>query len=165
MIDNKWFCEPDELRESWCFLILYQKDQKDDFVISGWEIEYGNSSRIIRKIYNSKNNEEGIINELLEEIHYCRKKRITIITFGFDVIPAIRTRISILDLKEVSLRGIRNIALEKLISENFLFFNSNKSPSIEMIAKKMNIESDCFSNVELLRNIFLRIGPLLQEVI
>lgn len=162
MIDNKWFCEPDDQRDSWCFLVLQLEER--DFVINGWEIGYGNPRKLIRIISSSKSSEKEIIKELLQEIYYCRRKGIQVITFGTDVLPVLRTRIILLDLKDVSLRGVKHICIEKIIKEYFLLYGFNTSISNMLeIARKMNIEMKDLSRVELLHNLFLRIGPMLPD--
>ena len=164
MIENKWFCEPDDQRECWCFLILHMDYNEEDFNITGWEIGYSNPRKIVRKIKNSKSNEKQIIKELLHELYYCRKNRIILITFGVDVFPAIRTRIILMDLKDASLRRIKYISVEKLIAEYFLFYIFNSTATaLPMIIKRMNIANEKSSDVEMLWKIFLRIGPVLPD--
>lgn len=164
MIENKWFCEPNDQRECWSFLILRLDNQDRNFEIIGWDIVYANPRKLIRKLKNKKNGEKEIVNELLHEIYYCRKNNITLITFREDIIPIIRTRILLLNLNDASLRGIKYFSMEKLLKKYFLFYMSNTSttrPSV--IINKMNVSNEKLSDVEMLWKIFLKIGPLLPD--
>jgi len=146
MIDNKWFCEPDEQRECWCFLF---PQLKDNSVIDGWEIGYGNPSKLTRKIKNKKQNEEQMIRELLCELYHCRKKCITLITYAYDVLLILRTRIILLNIKDACFHGIKHICIEKLLEEYFL---------CNIIKSSTMIESS--NQAEVLWNLFLKIGPM-----
>ena len=147
MIDNKWFCEPDELREIWCFLNLHVND-KD--IIEGWEIGYGNPIVMMRKINHRKTNEKDIIKELLIQLYNCRKENILLITYTNNVLPILRTRILFLDIKEASLYGIKHISVEEILYTYFLY-DANQ----ELIDKNKKIT--------FLWKLLLRIGPLLPR--
>lgn len=157
MIDNKWFCEPNEQRESWCFLFLQMNDR---CIICRWEVGYGNPTMLVRKVTNRKSREREIIKELLRELYYCREESITLITYGHDVLSMLRTRIILLDIEDTSLHGVKHISIEKLLEEYFLLDVIKSSTMLEL-ASKMNIRQDESNKVQLLWHIFLRIGPML----
>lgn len=159
MIDNKWFCELNEQRESWCLLILQVNDH---FAINGWEIGYGNPSKLVRIIGNSKSNEKKIIKELLQEIYYCRREGISLITFKANALKILRTRIVLFNIEDVCLRGLNYICVEQLLKEYFLSSTLNSSDMPELV-KKMSIETSGSSQVQLLWSLFLRIGPMLPS--
>lgn len=159
MIDNKWFCEPNDQRESWCLLILQVNDH---FAINGWEIGYGNPKMLLRIISNNKSREREIIKELLRDLYYCRREGIVLITFRDDVLPMLRTRIILLNIEDVCLRGLNYICIEQLLKEYFLSGTLNSSDMPELV-KKMSIETSGSSQVQLLWSLFLRIGPMLPS--
>ena len=154
MIDNKWFCEPNEQRESWCFLFL----KVNHFVIDGWEVGYGNPTMLVRKVANRKSRERELIKELLQELYHCRRENIMLITYAYSALPTLRTRIILLNLKDACLHGIKYISIEKLLEEYFLLLNST---NISELVRKMNIEMEGSSQAKLLWNLFMRIGPML----
>jgi len=159
MIDNKWFCEPNDQRESWCFLFLQMNDH---CIICRWEVGYGNPTMFVRKVTNRKSREREIIKELLRELYCCRKEGITLITYRYDVLSMLRTRIILLNIEDVCLRGLNYICIEQLLKEYFLSGTLNLSDMPELV-KKMNIETSGSSQVQLLWSLFLRIGPMLPS--
>ena len=162
MIDNKWFCEPNDLRESWCFLSLDVKDGDEDFAISSWEIGYASPAKLLRKINCDESDEDKIIGKLLDEIYYCRKNRIKIITYGKNVVPLLRTRIVVLGLCELSLHGVDFICIEDLLSKYFLFDAENQNRgSLPDFLKKIGAVNG--NEVEMLRRLFQKIGLLLPS--
>lgn len=167
MIGNRWLCEPDDERESWCFLTLEREDSagKGD-AFAGWEISYGNPRKIVRSL-NSESNEKESLQDLSNELHYCRSEGITVFNFRENALPALRTHLLLNDIGVVSLRGIENIPIERLLKENFhnLELNPSKNglDSIPRLCETVSIQTENFSNTELLWKVLLKIGPLLPE--
>ena len=161
MIDNKWFCEPNDARESWCFLSLKVNKKDVDDVISGWEICYGNPNRVTRMATDTPSNEKEVIKGLIHEIYYCRKKDIDIITFGNTVIPLLRTRIVFHGISDVSLRSVKFLSIKKILQDYFFIVGEDASKSVYDFAWEMNIEEGDMAETELLRDVFLKIGALL----
>lgn len=160
MIDNKWFCEPNDLRESWCFLSLDVGGWNEGSVITSWEIGYANPAKLIRKINCDESSENKVIGKLLNEIFYCRKNGIKIITYGNNVVPALRTRILVLGLAEVGLHGMDLICIEDLLSKFFLFDdNSLTGGPTSGVLKKIGVADG--SGAELLWRLFQKICPLI----
>ena len=157
MIDNKWFCEPDDQRECWCFLILKRNNQS---VIDGWEMGYGNPSKLTRMIKNKEQTEEKIIYELLHELYRCKRETITILTYRKDDYPILRTRIALRGIREVYLCGMKHICIEKVMEEYFLF-DISENISIYELADKLKIAEENRNTVKLLWKLFLTMGPLL----
>lgn len=156
MIDNKWFCEPDDQRESWCFLFL--KVSKHN-IIESWEIGYGNPTTLVRTLVNHKSKEKEIIKELLRELYYCRKKDVILITYSLDVLPILRTRIILLNIEDASLYRIKHVSVERLLSDYFLPEIMNSS--LSDLVKRMGIEVKNPCQVDLLRHLLIQIGTLL----
>ncbi|KXB08200.1 hypothetical protein AKJ58_00600 [candidate division MSBL1 archaeon SCGC-AAA385D11] len=165
MIDNKWFCEPNDERESWCFLILEQRNSEGDGSITGWQIGYGNPKKMTRTLSSSGSSEEEIIQGLLDEIYYCRREGILMITAERDSVPALRTHILLLGMEEASFRGVEYVCIDRLLEEHFLGLgdlDGSSGRSILELGERIGIVEDC-EETELLRRIFLRIGPLLPK--
>lgn len=162
MIGNRWFCQPDDERESWCFMVLELK-QEDNGFLAGWEISYGNPKRTVRTLENAGSNEVEILRELVKEINYCRRKQIPVITLRDDIIPKIRTRILYSTLEEASFQGLENISIESLLRENFVGADLRNRQSVKGLCEELKIETANRSETELLREAFLRIGPLVPR--
>lgn len=160
MIGNKWFCEPDDERESWCFLVLEFEDRSKKLKIPGWKIGYGNPEKMVRKLEKTDCKEEEILESLLGEIHYCRRQGIPVITTEKEEILALRTRL-FLGKEETSLQKVELLNIEQLLKEHFLV--SELSSDLSKLAERLGIEKESSGRVELLRDIFLKIGPLLPE--
>ena len=120
MIDSKWFCEPDEQRETWCFLNLHENDNCN---IVGWDVGYGNPTTLLCEIKNQKTKEVEIIKELLIHLYHCRKDNIILITNTSDVLPILRTRILLLNVKEVCFYGLKYICIEEIMLTYFQHVN------------------------------------------
>ena len=157
MIDSKWFCEPNDYRESWCFLKIYQTQIKNESIISGWELGYGNPNQLTRIIKNENIDEKEIIRALFKEIFFCRKNKIKLITYE-QSIPLLRSRVLFLKMQEISLKGISFICILNLLKQ---YFSINDM--LFQLAGKMKIKIKGIKEIEIIRNIFIRIGPLLPE--
>jgi len=164
MIDNKWFCEPNEERETWCFLTLQTKDLKGQLTLDGWTIGYGNPNTIHREIHSNGDNEREILEQLFRELYYCRRKGITLVTFGKNILPILRIRTAQRNLKDASFRGIDIICLEDLLETYFdpVFYGTSDSGLVE-VCQKINIETNGTTNTELMLQLLLRIDPLLPQ--
>jgi hypothetical protein len=147
MIDNKWFCEPDEQRETWCFLNLHVTE---NCIISDWEVGYGNPTMIVREIKSQKTIEIEIIKDLLTQLYHCRKENILLITYS-DVLSILRTRIFILNIKDASLYGLKHICIKEILKTYF------------QQVDKLNIQIKETKQIQFLWNLLLRIGPLLPR--
>ncbi len=161
MIDSVYFCEPDDTRESWFFFTLQEKKQNDEISISGWNACYGNPNRVIRKLSDDKSDEKTTIISLCNELFYCRKKDIPIMTFERNIVPILRTRIACLGIHDVSFRKLQTISLEKILQDYFHLSNADTIPPPSILTKELNIEQGNMSEPELLYNIYKKIGPLI----
>lgn len=161
MIENKWFCEPNDIRESWCFLSLKVNKKDVDDVISEWEICYGNPNQVTRMVTDTPSNEKELIKRLIQEIYYCRKKDIMIITFSNTVLPLLRTRIVFHGIDNISLRNVKFLSIKKILQDYFFIVRKDAIKSVYDFAWEMNIEEGDMSETELLRDVFLKIGALL----
>ena len=147
MIDNKWFCEPDEQRETWCFLNLHVND---NYIIKGWEIGYGNPTILIRELKNKKTQEKELIKELLSQLYHCRKEDILLIMY-INILTILRTRIIILNIKNASLYGLKYVCIEEILQN---YFQQIEKIKIEVKEKKQT---------QFLWNLLIKIGPLLPR--
>ena len=161
MIDNIWLCEPNDARESWCFLELKLKKQDANDVISGWEATYANPNRVVHKANDTRSDEKESLKKLFFHIYRCRKKEIPIITFGSNVIPVLRTRILCQGIRDESLRSVKTISLQKILQDYFCFDNDNSILSASDFVAGLKIEQGNATETELLYDVFTRIGPLL----
>lgn len=166
MIGSKWFHEPDDERESWCFLTLEQDCSANSSII-GWRMGYGNLVKMVRTLENEGSDEREVILELLEEFSYCRRENITLITDGSDVLQRLRTRILASNVPSVSLKGIRQISIESVLENYFEGVNSLKdlaSLGVNIELREENkLDGRTTKNPKLLWRIFLKIGPLLPK--
>lgn len=160
MIDSVYFCEPDEVRESWFFFTLQEKKQNDDISISGWNACYGNPNRVIRKLSEAKPDEKTTIISLCNELFYCRKKDIPIMTFERNIVPILRTRIAYLGIHDISFKKLHFIPLEVILQNYFYLSYKDSIPSLSMLVKQLKIETKNMSEPELLYKIYQKIGPL-----
>lgn len=169
MIGNKWECTPDDDRETWCFLTieLGAAGECNGKPIASWQAGYGNQKRMTRILNSNGHNEKEIVEELLKEIRFCRHKGTTLITFGADAIPTIRTRILIHRLDGASLQSIKNICLEELLKKYLVGFDKLKDiRDISAILKPIedsSVKPDDFLGVQTLRGIFMAIGSMLPR--
>lgn len=163
MIDNIWFCEPNDARESWCFFTVKLKKHEANDAIASWEVCYTNPNRVIRMAGNDTPSEEELLRGLLREIYYCRKKEITLITFGENVIPLLRTRIVYHCIRDVNLRSLKVLSIQKILQDYFFFGKDNTVSSISDFAFEMKNPPDANTETETLYEIFKRIGPLLPS--
>jgi hypothetical protein len=161
MIDNIWFCEPNDARESWCFFAIKVKKQDGSDTIAGWEICFANPNRTVRKVADAQSDEKELLKGLLHELYYCRKNDIKIITFETNTIPILRTRIIFHDIHNISFRSLQVISIQKLLQEHLFFGEDNSVPSISDFCSRMKIGRQDRDETELLHDIFKRIGPLL----
>ncbi len=165
MIGNRWFCEPDDERESWCFLVL-NRGNPESSSITGWHVGYGNPKKTTRTLSSSPSSEEEIIRELLEEIYHCRREGILVITVKRETMPALRSRVLLLGLEGVSLRGVKHVCIEELLDEYFLDLGGPDSFNISGLSglgERIGVKTDGLGETEMAREVFLRIGPLLPE--
>lgn len=162
MINNKWFCEPDDSRLSWCFLSLRTASRDDSPSISGWEIAYGNPVKIVKVLQSDRGNEGELIKQLLDELYLCKKHAIPVIIYEAGVFSLLRTRIVILDLKGVSLRGVKYVALKRLL-DDYLQLDEVRSQSLVEMAEQLHIETHGKSETEILHAVFIRLGPVLPS--
>ncbi|KXB07755.1 hypothetical protein AKJ51_00130 [candidate division MSBL1 archaeon SCGC-AAA382A20] len=160
MIENKWFCEPDDERESWCFLVPELNTEREECRITGLEVGYGNPKKMVRKLEKTDCKEEEILEKLLGEICYCRKRGIPIITAAKKEILTLRTRL-LLGKEKTSLQKVELLNIEQLLKEHFLV--SKLSSNLSKLAEKLGIGKESSGRVDLLREIYLRIGTLLPE--
>lgn len=161
MIDSIYFCEPDDARESWFFFTLQVKKHNNDNSISGWNACYGNPNRVIRKLTDAQSDEKTTIVSLCNELFYCRKKDIPIITFERNTIPVLRTRIVCLDIHDVSFKKLHISPLEIILQNYFHLGYTDSILPLSIYVKELKIESRDMSESELLYKIFQKIGPLI----
>lgn len=112
--ENDVYSEPDSTREPWAFLVV---ETTPDGKISGWQVGYGNSTRITRIEHSLGGDERIILQYLVKEI--CANKRAKIlITRSREVLPLLRSRI-LQHRARVSFRGLRHVCLEVLLALHF----------------------------------------------
>lgn len=160
MIGNKWFCQPDDKREAWCFLTLERDGESEGCAIRGWKVGYGNAKKMVRKSEKTACREKTALKSLLREVYHCKKQNIPIITRKEEA-QILRTRLFFLGKEDVNLQNVEFLYMKELLKRHFV--SSEIPSSIEGLAKRISIERKNSDKVELLRKIFLRILPLLPE--
>lgn len=166
MIENRWFCEPDDERESWGFFSLERKESGEAETVTGWKIGYGNPEKMVRKVSNKRSDEREVLKELAKELSYCRQNQVLFVTYE-PTLPVIRTRTVILGLKEVGLRGIKHMCLEKVLERYFSGLPGRGD--LRQISDLLGLielgeeRSSEPEQLELLRRVLLAVGPLLPK--
>jgi len=164
MIDNKWFCEPNDQRETWCFLSLQTENIDRQSIITGWQIGYGNPNTVNRVINADSSSANDILAGLFSEIYYCRRQGIKLVTYEENLLPILRTHAIKVALSDASLRGLHAICIENLLHTYFKLgeFDTSDDGLLELCGK-MGIASNVETQVELFQKILVRIGPLLPQ--
>ncbi len=163
MINNKWFCSPDNYRESWCFLIFDNKKVKNTIEIQSWNLGYGNPHQLIKLKTSKGKQERKVINDLLQELNYCRKNHLRIITLYENDVKILRTRCIQLQIQDASLQKINYMSLEGIIQTYFTFDYKKDESIFNQIANILNIKEKDESKPEQFRKILNKIGPLLPR--
>ena len=164
MIDNKWFCEPNDQREIWCFLSLQTENLEGQSIIAGWQIGYGNSNTVSRMINADSGNENDVLAGLFSEIYYCRRQGIRMVTYEENLLPILRTHAVQAALSDASLRGLHAICIENLLHTYFELGEVDTSDDgLLELCRKMGIADNGSTKVGLLHEILVRIGPLLPQ--
>jgi hypothetical protein len=161
MIDNIWFCEPNDARESWCFFSMKSKEIDSHQCIIEWEAIYANPSKVTYKAKNTPSAEETLLREILFHVSMCRKKEIPIITYERKIIPILRSRLLFHGMCNISLRNLKTLSLQDLLQDYFYFGTTNSFLSASDFARELKIDENGLSETELCYVIFKRMGPLL----
>ena len=164
MIDNKWFCEPNDQRETWCFLSLQTENIDRQSIITGWQIGYGNPNTVNRVINADSSSANDILAGLFSEIYYCRRQGIKLVTYEENLLPILRTHAVQAALSDASLRGMHTICIENLLQTYFELgeFDPSDDGLLEL-CKKMVIADNGATKIGMLHQILVRIGPLLPQ--
>jgi len=164
MRNNERFSNLIDTEMSWCFLTL--KVIKNDAIatISGWEISYADSNKILYKVNGNKPDEKELIQGLLFHLSLCRKNKISVVTFRSDVIPIVRTTLLFHNI-HVNLSDLKVISLQKILQEHFYIGTKTSLLTAALFASNMNFKLDEVTGTELLRDIFFRIKSLLPTSI
>ena len=150
----------------WCFLVIQAMKKDVAGAISRWEICYADHNRIFYKADGSEADEKELIRRLLLHLSLCRKNKIPIITFGTNELPIVRTRILFSDIRGVNLGDLKTISLQKILEDYFCIGTNNTILTASDFSREIGMETGNTNGTELLREIVLRIRPLLPtEVI
>ena len=163
MIDNIWFCEPNDARESWCFFTMKLKEIDAHSTVTEWEVTYANPTRVIYRTNNAPSTEEVLLRQILFHISRCKKKGIPIITYERKIIPLLRSRLLCHGMCNISLRSLKILSLQQLLQDFFYFGTTNSILSASDFAKELKIDENGLTETELCYVIFKRIGPLLPQ--
>lgn len=159
MINNKWFCEPNPTRESYCFVFLNKKNKNSYQQIIGWKIGIGSIEKIHKIKQSQEEDEKTIIEKLLGEFFYCRQKNIIVVTDSVDNFPILRARIARLNIKQANLAAIKYIELESLINKYFPHKKNNNLESRHTFFP-IKVGDD---EIETIWNVFRKIAPLIPR--
>jgi len=129
--------------------------------ISRWEICYADHNRIFYTTDGTEADEKELIRRLLFHLSLCRKNKITIITFGTNELPIVRTRILFSDIRGVNLGDLKTISIRKILEDYFCIGTNNTMLTASDFAKEMRLGTSNTNETELLREIVLRIRSLL----
>jgi hypothetical protein len=119
MLNNKWFCEPNPFRETYCYMSIQKKTIDNYLQITGWQTATANMQSIVTMDQYQDKDEKKAIQELLKKLSYCIEKNITLITPTNQTMPLLRTRILTLNIPNVSFTTIKTICIEHLMEKYF----------------------------------------------
>ncbi len=163
MIDNIWFCEPNDARESWCFFTMKLKEIDGHQCVTGWEVTYANPTRVTYKTKNTPSTEEILLRQILFLISTCKKKGALFITYERKIIPILRSRLLCHGMCNISLRSLKILSVQQLLEDFFYFGPTNSILSTYDFARELKIDENGLSETELCLAIFRRLGPLLPR--
>jgi hypothetical protein len=139
MLNNRWFCEPDRYRESWCFIKFDMKKDMHQTEIISWELGYGNPINLTQIKKCKQNMESEIIREILKELSYSKKNRLRVVTVYENDFRILRTRCLQLKIDYVSLQGLKFISLDSIIKRFFDFYFDDENHLFENMVDLLNI--------------------------
>lgn len=163
MIDNIWFCEPNDARESWCFFTMKLKEIDAHQSVTEWEVTYANPTRVTYKTKNTPSAEEVLLRQILFHISMCKKKEVPFITYERKTIPILRSRLLYHGMCNISLRNLKTLSIQQLLQDYFYFGTTNSLQSASDFAKELKIDENGLTETELYYRIFMRLGSLLPE--
>jgi len=161
MIDNVWFCEPDDSGQSWCFFTMKLKEIDAHQSVTEWEVTYANPTRVVYKTNNTTSDEEILLRQILFHISMCKKKEVPFITFERKIIPILRSRLLCHGMCKISLRNLKTLSLQQLLQDYFYFDTTNSILSAYDLVRELKIDKNGLTETELYHVIFKKIGPLL----
>jgi hypothetical protein len=121
MIDNIWFCGPNDARESWCFFTMKLKEIDGHQCVTGWEVTYANPARVTYKTKNTPSAEEILLRQILFHISTCKKKRALFITYERKIIPILRSRLLCHGMCNINLGNLKILSVQQLLEDFFYF--------------------------------------------
>lgn len=160
VINNKWFCEPNPYRQSYCFFYIERKNEDDQDSIKGWKSGIGNINKISKKNKKNQGDEMEIIKALIPHIKTWRKNNILVITEKEEIFPLLRTRIAALGIDEMLLSPLNSISLQHLINRYLLYHGDE---SISGWCTFLHIPLNNQDEPVLLRQILQRIIGLIPQ--
>jgi len=159
MMDDTY--EPRKEKESLCFLILGFKKQQQDYTIIGWQICYSYDNKITRKIVCWSSNERCCLASLIHELLWCSIHNTSVVTYRTIDMPALRTRLLVNNITTLDFRQLQCACLQQLVKNFFFLPEEIQNLSITSLADAMKINTRDVISVELLRELFIQIQPLL----
>ncbi len=147
--------------ESLCFLILGFRRKQQNYSIAGWEICYSYNNMITKKIAYWSSNERCCLTDLIHELFWCSIHKTPIVTYQTRDMPALRTRLLVNGISSLDFRKLRCFCLQQFIEGYFFFPEQIGNFSLESLAESMKIRTADVISAELLREMFVRIQPLL----
>ena len=130
MLNNKWFCEPNPYRETYCYLTIETHDNQQK--ITRWQTATANMQSIVTTDQYQDKDERKAILELLKKLSYCIERNITLITPTNQTMPILRTRILALKISNASLTTLKTICIEHLMEKYFTEKTTEKNNTKDM---------------------------------
>lgn len=161
---------PDELRESWCFLLLVARDDGKQPRVVGWAVGCGNADQLLeteQRVDTELRSEAEILTALGTHLDTYRYQDTTLLTPTAETLRLLRARFLATDeLSSPTFRGYRHVALTDLIHDyvdcsatDFAASTLCEQP-LERTAETVE-ETDLASLIERFWQVRTDLGPLL----
>jgi hypothetical protein len=160
MLNNKWFCEPNPYRETYCYFLLETEKQKKQPKIIGWKAAIGNIDEITNRLDSKNQDETETLKNIIPVLFYCRKKYLTIITDKKETVSLLRTRLAMANIENTDLSSIRVISLEEYFNKYFSYTGEN---GLLSWCKFLSIDANKKKKTELIKSVYARIKPFIPK--
>ena len=148
-------------KESLCFLILGFRKQDQDYRINGWQICYSCENEVIRKIVYWSSDERCCLRDLVHELQWCSVHKTSVVTYRKIDMPSLRMRLLVHGITALDFSRVHSLCVEEIVQQHFFIPERIEHSSLQSLAEAMNIKTTKVISAELLREVFVRIQPLL----
>jgi len=138
---DRWYGS-DDIRESWCLLILESANKQDQPYVRKWVIGDANAEQLLETNQQAISNsgaEPELLDSLGDELDDRRYQDITLITPTQETLKILRGRFLSVDaITQPTLRGFRHIALADIINR---YFDSSVTDRLSVVGDDYSKQS------------------------